>query len=275
MKLYVSDLDGTLLDKNAEISEYTLSTLNKLIDRGMSFTVATARTNATVSKILSGLSLNVPVILMNGVLILDTEKQNYIFKAVIEKESITKIVNAIHNHKLYAFMYSVDDTDMTAYYEKIATDAMQDFYQERKYKYYKSFEQVNNLSDIKSDIVYFSLLNTEQALRPLYDELSQIPEIKCVFYEDVYSDDLWYLEVFSSKASKKNAVDFLRNQYSYDEIICFGDNLNDIPLFKASDKRYAVENAHPQLKAIADGIIGSNTDNGVAEFLCNNYGKDF
>lgn len=275
MDLYVSDLDGTLLDKNAQVSEYTSATLNELISNGMDFTVATARTNATVSKILSGLTLRLPVILMNGVLIYDNIKGRYIFRAVIPNDSIVKITDAMHRHGLYSFMYSVSDNDMTAYYEKIATAAMNDFYQERKYKYYKSFEQVNALTDVTDDVVYFSLLNTEQTLRPLYDELSEMAEIKCVFYKDVYSEGLWYLEIFSASASKKNAVDFLREKYGYDKVICFGDNLNDIPLFEASDKRYAVENAHPDLKTLADKVIGSNNDNGVAKFLKDNYGKDF
>ena len=88
MDLYVSDLDGTLLDKNAQVSEYTSATLNELISNGMDFTVATARTNATVSKILSGLTLRLPVILMNGVLIYDNIKGRYIFRAVIPKDIV-------------------------------------------------------------------------------------------------------------------------------------------------------------------------------------------
>ena len=275
MDLFVSDLDGTLLNKNAQISEYSLNTLNKLIDDGMHFTVATARTFATVGKILSKLKMTVPVILMNGVLVRDVQNNEYVFKAVIDKTAAEEIINAIHKHKLYGFMYTVSDNDMVAYFEKIATPAMQEFYEERKNEYYKAFSQVQDFSQICEDAVYFSLLNIRETLQPLYEEILKINGVEAVFYRDVYSENLWYLEVFSSKASKKNAVEFLRKKYNYDRVVCFGDNLNDIPLFQAADKRYAVENARRELKELADGIIGSNTENGVAEFLKQNYGKEF
>ena len=275
MNLFVSDLDGTLLDKNAELPAHSLSMLNELIDKGMQFTVATARTFATVGKILAGLKINVPVILMNGVLVRDVENGEYVFKATMKYQTVKEIVNAIHKHNLYGFMYTVENNDMVAYYEKIATDAMRSFYEERKHKYYKAFLQTDDFMNVNSDIVYFSLLNTEEILRPLYEEICEIEDTEAVFYRDVYSEDLWYLEVFSSKASKKNAVQFLREEYNYDKVICFGDNLNDIPLFQGSDKGYAVENARQELKDIADGVIGANTDNGVAEFLKQNYGKEF
>lgn len=275
MDLFVSDLDGTLLDKNAQLSEYSLQVLNELIDKGMNFTVATARTFATVSKILSGLKLNTPVILMNGVLICDVQNGEYVFKAAIERNAVEKIVSAIHNHKLYGFMYTVDNNDMVAYFEKIATSAMRSFYEERKYKYYKSFSQVQNFLSVTEDIVYFSLLNTKENLLPLYEEISNIHGVEAVFYRDVYSENLWYLEAFSDKASKKNAVIFLKNNYNYDKVVCFGDNLNDIPLFQAADKCCAVANARQELKSLADQVIGSNAENGVAEFLKQNYGKDF
>ena len=46
-------------------------------------------------------------------------------------------------------------------------------------------------------------------------------------------------------------------------MVAVGDNLNDIPLFEASDVRYAVKNAKDELKAMADAVIESNEENGV------------
>ena len=74
MELFISDLDGTLLNGNAEVTEFTRDTLNRLMAKGLNFTAATARTLASAGKILSGLDLKLPVILMNGVLIYGGEK---------------------------------------------------------------------------------------------------------------------------------------------------------------------------------------------------------
>ena len=49
-----------------------------------------------------------------------------------------------------------------------------------------------------------------------------------------------------------------------DKIAAFGDNRNDILLFSLADRKYAVKNAVPELRQIADEIIGENNDDGVA-----------
>ena len=53
----------------------------------------------------------------------------------------------------------------------------------------------------------------------------------------------------------------------------FGDGMNDLDLFEAADEAYAVENAVPELKAAATGIIGSNNDDGVAKWLSENWNE--
>lgn len=88
-------------------------------------------------------------------------------------------------------------------------------------------------------------------------------------YQDIYSKDLWYLEIFSAKASKYNATKYLRKEYDFEHVICFGDNLNDLPLFSASDFKIAVDNAKDEVKAAADFICASNVNDGVAKWLSN------
>lgn len=275
MNLFISDLDGTLLNRNAQLTDYSRRTINLLVEKGMSFTAATARTYATVSKILNGLHVNAPIILMNGALIRDLQKDEYVYSAIIDNSVSNKIISIMHEMNLYGFMYTIQNGDMVPYYEKIATPEMRAFYEERKNKYYKQFLQTSDFGSVNDNSLYFSLINKKENLMPFYEKIKDFQDIKLTFYRDVYSNDLWYLEIFSPNASKENAVNFLKNEYVYDKIICFGDNLNDISLFNASDKKYAVENAAPELKKLADRIIGSNESDGVARFLKDNYGKDF
>jgi HAD superfamily hydrolase (TIGR01484 family) len=78
--LYISDLDGTLLNREAELSEYTARHLNELIENGVHISVATARTAATCERILKDVHFNTPIILMNGVLIYDIRRKFYVKK---------------------------------------------------------------------------------------------------------------------------------------------------------------------------------------------------
>lgn len=81
-RLFVSDLDGTLLNSKAELSDVTTDIINKGIQQGLEFTISTARTPATALKIIEGLNLKLPIMMMNGVLIYDMEQKKYIKQAV-------------------------------------------------------------------------------------------------------------------------------------------------------------------------------------------------
>ena len=69
MNLFISDLDGTLLNQDAQISGKSIEIINQQIENGIAFTVATARTPLSALPILEQLKINCPLILMNGALI--------------------------------------------------------------------------------------------------------------------------------------------------------------------------------------------------------------
>ena len=69
--LYVSDLDETLLRSDETLSKFTVDTVNSLIERGMIFSYATARSDSTARKVTAGLSPRLPVIVYNGTFILE------------------------------------------------------------------------------------------------------------------------------------------------------------------------------------------------------------
>ena len=268
MELNISDLDGTLLNGKAEVSDKTCRLINEAIDRGVNFTAATARTLASVGKILQGIKLRLPVILMNGVLIYDFCEKKYIFSAYLEGTAIRRIVEILGGFGADPFVYTIENDEMHTYYERLSSEAMQSFYGERRRKYYKSFTQVDSFSEIREDtVIYFTLIDSYEKLKPVYDAVSSLGGVEITFYRDNYSDELWYMEIFSENASKKKAVEFLRKRLKADKIICFGDNLNDIPMFEAADYSIAVGNAADEVKLKADEIIGRNTDDSVACYI--------
>lgn len=264
--LYISDLDGTLLNQNAELSKTTIDTLNYLIDNSISISVATARTAATCDSILSSVKLNVPIILMNGVLIYDFGQKKYIKKEILSNEAVSKIQNAMKKTGLTGLMYGLTDDKLLTYYEYIPNSQIKEFIDERADKYNKKFIRVENFNKVNGEIIYFCFIDSHENIHRLFNEIQDIENIHIEKYEDIYtSDNSWYMEVFSDSASKYNAVTFLRQRYGYDHIVAFGDNLNDIPMFDASDKCYAVANAKQAVKLKADGIIGKNTEDSVVK----------
>lgn len=266
--LFISDLDGTLLDSSARLSDESLRTLNLAAEKGAAFTVATARTLASSGIILKDLTLNFPVILMNGVLIYDFKVGEYIYKASLDKEAVQNIITLLHSCAVDAFMYTIEGEAMHTYYERISSGAMQNFYNERKEKYYKSFSHTDDFFSLcRKDIIYFTVIDSYQRLLPIYRMVSQIKGTEVTFYSDRYSDELWYIEIFSAEASKKKAVRFLRELIKPERIVCFGDNLNDLPMFEDADYSVAVKNAVTAVKEKADEIIDTNTENSVAKYI--------
>lgn len=267
--LYISDLDGTLLDKNAEVPEYTIQLLNGFIKAGGHFSYATARTAATALIITEKININVPVILMNGVCIFDTVKNKYVMTEKIPEKSLCEMLAVLKPFKLSGFLFSINGANIDTYYENVTSENAIKFVEEREKKFGKVFIKTDDfLNCIDKNIVYYSVTDRYEMLEPVRSALSKIDGLHINFYRDVYDEGYWYLEISSALASKYNAAEYIRKNYNFDRLIGFGDNLNDLPLFKACDEAYAVENAKDDVKKAANGVIPSNLESGVARKIC-------
>lgn len=266
--LYISDLDGTLLNEKALLSEETARGLNSLIEKGLNFTVATARTHATVEKMLKNVNISVPVVLMNGVAIFDLKTKKYISVKNISNNGKNVLFEAIKKYIHSGFVYCIDNDKLSTYYENTDSPNAKQFIEERERLYKKKFIKVNSFNDcMDKNIVYYSIDDKKEKLEKAYKAISECTDLHAEFYRDIYNSDHWYLEVCSCKASKKNAVNTLRGLFGFERVISFGDNLNDIPMFEASDEAYAVMNAKEEVKKAATGVIDSNINNGVVKFI--------
>ncbi|MCL2576569.1 MAG: HAD family hydrolase [Defluviitaleaceae bacterium] len=271
--LYISDMDGTLLRNSAKLSDYTKESLSTLIEKGLNFSVATARLLEPVRRMLTGIKVNVPIILMNGAVIYDLNEERYIKYNKINPDVVTTIINASRLHKVTGFMYELKNGVLMTYHETFNEAPPSDYVIKRIDKY-KSIQPPNGFSDISQDnIIYFTFIDTQERLKLVYDTLSEETGFNQTLYRNIYSEDSYFLEVFSSETSKQNAVSFLREKYGFNKIIGFGDNHNDLPMFKACDLKVAVGNATTEVKESADYICASNEDDGVAKWLNENFVK--
>jgi len=266
--LYISDLDGTLLDKNAEITVYTKDVINRFVANGGHFTVATARTLDTVLHILDGVKLSVPAVLLNGVSVYDTDAREYKKIETIEPCCAAELFVTLAGMGVTGFVYTLENNDLAYYYENLDAPHRKQFHDERSEKYGRVYIKVNSFSELcDREITYFSTGDDYAALSPLYERLKTDARLHLEFYRDIYHTDIWYLEVCPASASKFNAVLYIKESYGFDRVVAFGDNLNDLPLFRASDECYAVANARAELKAQATAVIGANCQDGVAKWM--------
>ncbi len=265
--LYISDLDGTLLNKDARLSKRSAEIINGLIRRGMLFTVATARSLSCV-KILDELKLKLPCVQLNGVLIYDFAKGSYIDCTPIRTQSAREVLRILRKYDRTSFVYKVDDEyGIHVEFEKLRNEPERNFFEARRSSDYKSFSRTDNIQIEENDkVIYFTMVDTYARLLPIYREIEMTDAVRSTLYSDNYSD-LYYLEIFSSEASKAGGMLKIKEMLKADRTVAFGDNLNDLDMLKNADTAAAVADAREKVKAAADVVIGSSYEDGVAEFL--------
>ncbi|MDR3278529.1 MAG: HAD family hydrolase [Oscillospiraceae bacterium] len=262
--LFISDLDGTLLDKAARVTAYTAETVNRLTDAGYSFSVATARTEQSVRGLLSGIRVNAPIILLNGVLIYDINDRKYLKIEQLNAEIAAKIREMLARHGADALVYVVDGEHMEVTKHYLSSENA------RLDRIFREDYIPPPAAAKRGETVYFTLAGRFEQMRPIHDEIKKIPGVAVVFSKDDYTEEQWFVECFSEKASKGSGVRFLRENYGFTRIVGFGDNINDIPLFAACDEAYAAANAKPEAKSAATRVIAGNDEDGVAKWLAEN-----
>ena len=115
----------------------------------------------------------------------------------------------------------------------------------------------------------------ELQIREVKEYLKENEDLNLSFYRDIYEKkDLWYLEVSDRNASKYHAAKKMREIYRPYRLVGFGDNANDLPLFKACDLACAVKNAHPDIRERVDKVIDSNRQAGVVQYLEDTWQQD-
>ena len=114
--LYVSDLDGTLLNSDVKISENSKNIINTLIDKGMNFTVATARSLVSASDKIEGLKLQLPVVVYNGTFTMMKDTGEIVNSNYFDKADRDFIIENIKKSSLNPLVYSfVNNVEKVSY----------------------------------------------------------------------------------------------------------------------------------------------------------------
>lgn len=267
--LYISDMDGTLLQNNGKMSEFTKEKLNDFYKKGIPFSVATARSMVSATPLLEGVHFAAPIVLMNGVFVYDTETKKATKYHEIEYSAIEKILDCFYEKNLHPFMFLYgDDHKLSLKYTQFDNEGMREFYNMRVDMLEGRFTQTDDMTKIPQNQhpVYVNYYALPEILDSVVEKLKAIPQIDFAYYKDSYSDD-WLVEIYSKTASKANGAKEVSKIVGADSITAFGDNLNDIVMLRGADTPIAVENAVPQVKEIAKEIIGTNTDDSVVKYI--------
>lgn len=270
--LFVSDLDGTLMQPDARISEESAALINGAIAGGKLFSVATARTPATVAPILSGIDMRLPAIVITGAAMFDTRTHSYSHVRRFAPEVAESLLDIYRKTRTSTFMFTLESDVIDIYHlNGQLTDLQRRFYEERELSPYKRFhlrdDGGDTLPDSLRDAILFYTMLPDAEARAAYELVKGVEGVKAQYYHDIYGEEIGILEAFDSRATKATAVRTLAESAGAERVVCFGDNINDLPMMAVADVAVAVANARPEVKAAADIVIGPNTDDSVAKFI--------
>lgn len=275
--LYVSDLDGTLLNSSSELSCQSIELLNKVIKSGANFTVATARTPATISRLLQNVDIKMDVIAMTGAVFFNCSTEEYSNPKFIDSTVAKHLFQQYKDEGLPVFIYTLSDNKIEVLHYGQLSELEKKFIAERDGTPYKQFNIPDNgCSDIPSElnnVLLFYTMQPSSQVASFYEKIKDNVGINPIFYHDIFGQETGLLEVFSDITSKAASVENLASRINADRIIVFGDNLNDLPMMKKATHAVAVENAIEEVRNQADEIIGSNNSNSVALYILNDFSQ--
>ena len=270
--LYVSDLDGTLLNKSGKLGTASRELLFDMLSRGLQFTVASARSVYSISQMLEGLTLPLPVIEFNGAFISDLASGQHLVTNSLNDALKHGVYLEIQRAGFLPFISTFDGERDNLYHSDITNDGMRWYYNDRIAMRDPRLRPPRRLEDILDEqVICFTTIDTEERLRPLEERLRLLygDAIKLHLFRHLYSPGWSWLTVHDARACKAKALKTLLKMKNWDtsQLTVFGDDINDIEMFELAGRAIAVSNALEQVKCRADLIIGSSEEDSVARFI--------
>ena len=273
-KLFVSDLDGTLLNNQSQVSAESTEILNRSIASGALFSIATARTPATVSSLLSKIDMRLPGIVMTGGAFFDFKEKKITNPKFMEAATASRLVEDWKKSGLSTFIYTLDHKGiLQVYHIGSLSEVEREFMKQRSHSPCKVFNVPDHGESILPDdlsrtMLMFGMQPDEKAL-PFYRKICSDygNSVITQYYHDIFGDSVAMVEMFPPGVTKASALEKLASDVGADRLIVFGDNINDIPMMRIADEAVAVGNASDEVKEAATAVIGSNDSDAVAKFI--------
>ncbi len=264
--LYVTDLDGTLLNTKSRINPKSLRIINGLVERGILFTYATARSLSSALMVTKGLSTKNPVITYNGAFIVQPQTGGILSSLFFTGEEAGVIRENLQKCNISPLVYGdVEGRECVSWNTARENDGIRHYLSNRKWdRRLRPLQNGKGLYD--GEVFYYTCIGAKEELELLYHILEKDGRFRCTLQQELYREEYW-CEIMPKKATKAEAIRKLKEMWGCERIVSFGDAVNDIPMFEISDACYAVDNAVPKLKELATGIVDSNDNDGVAKCL--------
>lgn len=271
-KLYVSDLDGTLLDWRGQLSDGTRAGLIELLEGGCPFTLASARSVASMKPLFEGVPIALPVVELNGAFVSDMATGEHYACQSIASDVVREVCQKGLATNLPPYLSTFDGARDHLYYTEPINDGQLWYLSDRKESEDPRLERVDDVAiGFDHQVVCVTFISPANNLVPLGDWIEEAfpGEVYTHLYENAYDPGWFWLTVHAFHATKASGLAILAERLGVPlrDVTVFGDNINDISMFREAGYGVAVKNAEPDLKRHADEIVGTNEEDAVVAWL--------
>lgn len=282
-KLFVSDMDGTILHNHTKIADETAEMVREAEAAGIRFAIATGRNYVNAKQILDEVGLSCPIVSSNGARVIDTSGK-VLHEIDLTVDEALQVIDVLHQDDKYAdvFYEMYTEAGLVASRGDLIEASMKnlkangddrslEMYEFFKNRYYVN-EDVKIVDDIENFIreeagrvyKFIAFSNHLEKMNGLWKEIED--QVEGVYVTSSGNDNI---EVMARGADKGTGVTKLAEHYGIDlsEVVVIGDNLNDVPMFKVAGKGIAMANSHEDLIAISDHVTERHDEYGVANAL--------
>ncbi len=282
-KLFVSDMDGTILHNHTRIAKETAEVVREAEAQGIRFAIATGRNYFNAKEILDEVGLSCPIVSSNGGRVL-TETGEVLHEIDLTTEDALKVVSVLHQDHKYAdvFYEMYSETGLVASRMDLIEAAMENLKQNgddrslEMYEFFRKRYYVNEDVKLVEDIEHFiqheagrvykfiAFSSHFEKMSALWAEIDE--QVDGVYVTSSGDDNI---EVMANGADKGHGVTKLAEHFGVDlsDVVVIGDNLNDVPMFEVAGKGIAMANSHEELIKISDHVTERHDEYGVAKAL--------
>lgn len=255
IKLIISDMDGTLLNDKHELPAEFWKIEDELYKQDVMFAVASGRQYYNLAAIFTRLKDRMIFFAENGTHVMHKGRELYVNK--LETAAAHKFIRIGRELPGVQMVLCCKNT---AYVES----QDEDFISEIK-KYYQKLEYIKDLTTIENDILKVTICDWDGVEDNSYHAFKEFKkDYKVAIAARIF------LDITSITANKGNAIKEVQKKLGIDsnEILVFGDYLNDLEMVQNNENSYAMKNAHPEIIKASKFVTKlDNNENGVLETI--------
>ena len=218
--LFVSELDKALLNMHNTLTPYSKIELNKMLDDGLKFTIATMRTPAALLEALKDIRIKLPVIAMDGAILFDVKDNRYLKVYEMTYSETKEFLELFKENNLHCFVNVVVEDSVIIYYDDFKNEVEKRIYDTLRSSPYRNY--IKEELPERYGAVYLMLIDENKKIENLYSQMKELGYTERFKILKYSSDDFpgySYIKVYNKKAIKENMIQYIKELTKADDII--------------------------------------------------------